>query len=135
MSAGFFKMYENLSAVMGACSGDLRNQSLNQLIRSSNKVGCVKTYIMLEAIELCRRISVREVGKRFQFHEVDEDSADVDDDTNIESDLLKGIKDRRKVNVMKSWVQLFILCSRTSSKCLLVVSVPNLSMTPGEMNY
>lgn len=34
MSARFFKMYNNLSTANGARSGDLRNRSLNQLLRS-----------------------------------------------------------------------------------------------------
>ena len=108
MTAGFLKIYENLSAVMCAHSGELRNRSLNQLVRSSrlildksDKGGCVKTHIMLVAVYLCRRIAVRELGKRLQFHEVDENSEDVEDDTNIESGLLKGLKDRWKLNLMK----------------------------------
>ena len=108
MSARIFKMYDNLSADNGACSGDLINRSLNQMVRSSkfildesDKVNCVKTHIMLESIELCRRIAVRDLCKRLHFHEIDEDSAGVDDDIDIELDLLKGLKDRQKLNIIK----------------------------------
>lgn len=108
MSAGFFKMYEDLLPVIGARSGDLRKRSRNQIVRKSkfilddnDKIGSIKTHIMLEEIELCRRIAVRELGKHLLFYKIDEYSAEVDDDTNINKYILKGLNDTNKLNVMK----------------------------------
>ena len=75
MSAGFFKIYENLSAVIG-----IRNSKI--ILDDNNKIGSTKTHIMLQEIELCGKIFAYKLGKNFLFYKIDEYSAGVDDDTN-----------------------------------------------------
>ena len=45
--------------------------------------------------------AVRERGKSLLFYQIDEYLEGVDDDTNKKEDTLKGLKDTKKLNVVK----------------------------------
>lgn len=110
LSAKFFPMFENLSSVEGQRGHDLNKRLLNQLVTEEDyfptqelSSGFLDSHVMMEEIQILRRVAFRELIVRLEIMEKDPDYDgnydEVSPDINLP--LTIGIRDVAELNVMK----------------------------------
>ena len=110
LSAPWFPMYENLSAVTAPMAQDLTKRLLNQLVMEDEffpsdalSNAYANTHTMLDCIRVCRRVAYRELIVRLGYMERDPSYIGDYDKlaTDCERELTEGLRHCQEINVMK----------------------------------
>jgi hypothetical protein len=103
-------MFENLSAVEGQRSHDLNKRLLNQLVTENEyfptpqlSSGFIDSHLMMEEIQILRRVAFRELIVRLEIMEKDPDYDGYYDEVShdISLPLTIGLRDVAELNAMK----------------------------------